>query len=67
MFESCCFSDESLVEAKEWLKSLPTQDMAPVDCGSNTVDEVHICEVEKAVANMKVGLANIKFCTDDIS
>ena len=52
MVVSC--SEEGLVAAKEWLKSLPTQNMVAVDCGSDTVDEVHICEVEKAVANMKV-------------
>ena len=52
MVVSC--REEGLVAAKEWLKSLPTQNMVAVDCGSDTVDEVHICEVEKAVANMKV-------------
>ena len=43
---------EKITLAKEWLKSLPINDMQPVMCGSDTLDQSHIEEIEKALSSL---------------
>lgn len=39
---------------KEWLKSLPINDLTPVECGSDTLNTFHIENIEKSVNSVKV-------------
>lgn len=52
-FVYCC-SEITITAVKEWLKSLPIYNMQPVECGSDTLNESHITEIERAIENMKV-------------
>ena len=47
-------SDETITAAKQWLKSLPIHDMETVECGSDTLNDSHILEIEKAIIKLKV-------------
>ena len=47
-------SDETITAAKQWLKSLPVHDMETVECGSDTLNDSHITEIEKAIFKLKV-------------
>ena len=47
-------SEITITAVKEWLKSLPIYNMQPVECGSDTLNESHITEIERAIENMKV-------------
>ena len=54
---TCCLtlsSGETLAQAREWLKQLPTNAMETVDCGGQSLDQPQIAAVEKAVLDMKV-------------
>lgn len=48
------YSEVTITAVKEWLKSLPIYNLQPVECGSDTLNESHITEIERAVENMKV-------------
>lgn len=45
--------DETITAAKQWLKSLPIHDMETVECGSDTLNDSHITEIEKAIFKLK--------------
>ena len=45
---------ESMACVKEWLKSLPINDLAPVECGSDTLNTFHIENIEKSINSVKV-------------
>ena len=50
----CVCRPENWKAVREWLNTLPTQALEPVNCGGTSLDETHIAEIERAVKEMKV-------------
>ena len=47
-------STGSLNDVKEWMKSLVIRDMELTNCGSDTLNQMHIAEIDKAISVVKV-------------
>lgn len=53
----------TLEDVKNWLKTLPTHDKDLTKCGSDTLNERHIAEIDNALKAIKVLLYTYSTCT----
>ena len=62
-FHTLSLPRSNLAELEKWLKTLPSHNQKAVSCGSSTLDEPMVKQIEDAVEKLKVrnALANSGF------